>query len=70
MINKIIHFSVYNRGIVLLLTVALAISGIYAFQSLPIDAVPDITNNQVQVNTVIEGLAPEEIERKIGRAHV
>lgn len=65
MINKIIHFSVYNRGIVLLLTVALAISGVFAFQSLPIDAVPDITNNQVQVNTVIEGLAPEEIERTI-----
>lgn len=65
MINKIIHFSVYNRGIVLLATVALAISGALAFQTLPIDAVPDITNNQVQVNTVIEGLAPEEIERTI-----
>jgi cobalt-zinc-cadmium resistance protein CzcA len=65
MINKIIHFSVYNRGIVLLLTVAMAIAGVFAFQSLPIDAVPDITNNQVQVNTIIEGLAPEEIERTI-----
>lgn len=65
MINKIIHFSVYNRGIILLLTLAMAISGIFAFQNLPIDAVPDITNNQVQVNTTIEGLAPEEIERTI-----
>ena len=65
MINKIIYFSVYNRGIVLLLTLALAIAGGFAFQSLPIDAVPDITNNQVQINTVIEGLAPEEIERTI-----
>lgn len=65
MINKIIHFSVYNRGIVLLLTAAMAIAGIFAFQTLPIDAVPDITNNQVQINTVIEGLAPEEIERTI-----
>lgn len=65
MINKIIHFSVYNRGIVLLLTVAMAIAGAISFQTLPIDAVPDITNNQVQVNTVIEGLAPEEIERTI-----
>lgn len=65
MINKIIHFSVYNRGIVLLLTVAMAIAGVISFQTLPIDAVPDITNNQVQVNTVIEGLAPEEIERTI-----
>jgi cobalt-zinc-cadmium resistance protein CzcA len=65
MINKIIYFSVYNRGIVLLLTLALAIAGGFAFQSLPIDAVPDITNNQVQINTVIDGLAPEEIERTI-----
>lgn len=65
MINRIIHFSVYNRGIVLLLTAAMAIAGFISFQSLPIDAVPDITNNQVQVNTVIEGLAPEEIERTI-----
>lgn len=65
MINRIIYFSVYNRGIVLLLTLALVIAGAYAFQSLPIDAVPDITNNQVQINTVIEGLAPEEIERTI-----
>jgi len=65
MINKIIYFSVYNRFTVLLLTLLIAIAGTLAFQSLPIDAVPDITNNQVQVNTVIEGLAPEEIERTI-----
>lgn len=65
MINKIIHFSVYNRGMVLLLTLMLAIAGVVSFQSLPIDAVPDITNNQVQINTVVEGLAPEEIERTI-----
>lgn len=65
MINRIIHFSVYNRGIVLLLTALMAVAGVYAFQTLPIDAVPDITNNQVQINTVIEGLAPEEIERTI-----
>ncbi len=65
MINKIIHFSVYQRGIVLLLTVLLVVAGINAFQSLPIDAVPDITNNQVQINTTVEGFAPEEIERTI-----
>lgn len=65
MINKIIHFSVYNRVLVLIFTVMLAVAGIYAFQHLPIDAVPDITNNQVQINTTIEGLAPEEIERSI-----
>ncbi len=65
MINKIIHFSVYNRTLVLVFTLILAISGAFAFQYLPIDAVPDITNNQVQINTQIEGLAPEEIERAI-----
>lgn len=65
MLNKIIHFSVFNRYIVLLITAIIAISGFYAFQHLPIDAVPDITNNQVQVNTTVEGLAPEEIERTI-----
>ncbi len=65
MINKIIHFSVYNRALVFLFTALLSLAGFYAFQSLPIDAVPDITNNQVQVNTTIDGLAPEEIERSI-----
>ena len=65
MLNKIIHFSVYNRFTVLTITLLIAIAGIFAFQKLPIDAVPDITNNQVQVNTVVSGLAPEEIERTI-----
>ncbi len=65
MINELIRFSVYNRMLVLLFTALLAIAGIFTFQALPIDAVPDITNNQVQVNTTIEGLAPEEIERTI-----
>lgn len=63
MLNKIIKFSIYNRGVVLFLTLLMIVAGIYSFQSLPIDAVPDITNNQVQINTVINGLAPEEIER-------
>lgn len=65
MINRIIHFSVYNRYIVLGITLAIAIMGAVAFQHLPIDAVPDITNNQVQINTAVEGLAPEEIERSV-----
>jgi cobalt-zinc-cadmium resistance protein CzcA len=65
MINRIIHFSVYHRYIVLGLTLTIALMGFAAFQSLPIDAVPDITNNQVQINTTVEGLAPEEIERTV-----
>ena len=65
MLNKIIHFSIYNRGVVLFLTLLMVVAGVYSFQHLPIDAVPDITNNQVQINTIIEGLAPEEIERTV-----
>lgn len=65
MLNNIIRFSVYNRGLILFLTVMLVVAGVYSFQNLPIDAVPDITNNQVQINTVIDGLAPEEIERTV-----
>ncbi len=65
MINKIIAFSVNHRYAVLFLTLMIAIAGVVTFNHLPIDAVPDITNNQVQVNTTIEGLAPEEIERTI-----
>ncbi len=64
-IGKIIHFSVYQRGAVLLLTGLVALIGVVAFQSLPIDAVPDITNVQVQINTAVDGLAPEEIERNV-----
>lgn len=65
MINKIIHFSVFHRGLVLFLTALMLAAGVYSFQHLPIDAVPDITNNQVQINTTVDGLAPEEIERTV-----
>ncbi|MDZ4083973.1 MAG: CusA/CzcA family heavy metal efflux RND transporter, partial [Bdellovibrionales bacterium] len=65
MLNNIIRFSVYNRLLILFLTAVLVVAGVYSFQNLPIDAVPDITNNQVQINTTIDGLAPEEIERTV-----
>lgn len=65
MINKIIRFSVDQAYTVLFLTALMVVGGIFAFQNLPIDAVPDITNNQVQVNSSVEGLSPEEIERQI-----
>lgn len=66
MLNKIIHFSVFHRGVILFFTLVVAVAGFFlGFQKLPIDAVPDITNNQVQVNTTVAGLAPEEIERSI-----
>lgn len=65
MINKIISFCVEKYGVVLFLTLLVVMAGVWSFQNLPIDAVPDITNNQVQVNTTVAGLAPEEIERLV-----
>jgi cobalt-zinc-cadmium resistance protein CzcA len=64
-INRVIRFSVDHRGVVLILTVLAGGVGWWGFQSLPIDAVPDITNVQVQVNSSVAGLAPEEIERYV-----
>ncbi len=65
MLEKIIRFSVQNKLIIGLFTLALMGWGIYAASKLPIDAVPDITNNQVQVITVSPSLAAPEIERLI-----
>lgn len=65
MIHQIIRFSVYHRWLVLLLTILVLGGGWWSFQHLPIDAVPDITNIQVQINTPVQGLDPEEVERTI-----
>lgn len=65
MLNKIIEFSVHKRWLVIAFALALVLAGAWSFQNLAIDAVPDITNNQVQINTTVPGLAPEEIERLI-----
>jgi cobalt-zinc-cadmium resistance protein CzcA len=64
-VHQIVYFSVYHRWITVLMCLSAAAAGIYAFQHLPIDAVPDITNVQVQINSPVEGFAPEEIERTI-----
>lgn len=50
---------------VLLVTMGIAIAGWITFENLPIDAVPDVTNNQVQINTAVDGLSPEETERNV-----
>ena len=65
MFEKIAEFSVKNRAFVILLWVIVAAAGLYSFAVLPIDAVPDITPVQVQVNTVSPGLGPAEIEQLI-----
>lgn len=65
MIKKIIHFCVFNPAIVIFLVLLSCGIGILSFFKLPIDAVPDITNTQVQIITRVDGLVPEEIERKV-----
>lgn len=65
MFKKIIHISVEQKFIVFLLVIAIAVGGFYSLKQLPIDAVPDITNNQVQVVTTSPTLAPQEVEQLI-----
>lgn len=65
MLTKIIEFSVVNRGLVLILTLLMAAAGIVSSLKLPIDAVPDLTNVQVQVVTEAGSLSPLEVERYI-----
>ena len=65
MLNKIIEFSVRQKLIIGLLVIGLIGYGSYEFTRLPIDAVPDITNNQVQVITSVPSLGAADIERLI-----
>jgi cobalt-zinc-cadmium resistance protein CzcA len=65
MLNKIIDFSIRNKLIVGLFTIGLIIFGIFEVFKLPIDAVPDITNNQVMIITVSPGLGAPDVERFI-----
>jgi cobalt-zinc-cadmium resistance protein CzcA len=62
MINKIISFSVKNKFIIGLFIVALIGWGAYSLSRLPVDAIPDITNNQVQVISLAPSLAVQEVE--------
>jgi heavy metal efflux system protein len=65
MLDRILSFSIQHRYLVLLGTMFLASLGVYSLRVLPIDAVPDITPNQVQINTEIPGLSPIEIEKQV-----
>lgn len=65
MLNKIIEFSVKNKLIIALFTIGLILFGIYETTKLPIDAQPDITNNQVQVITVASSYGAADIERLV-----
>ena len=62
MLEAIIEFSLRRRGLVLLVVTVLTGFGLWSATRLPVDALPDITNPQVQINTEVPALAPEEIE--------
>ncbi len=65
MLHRLLELVLRHRPLVLLATLALAIAGVWAALRLPIDAVPDITNPQVQINTAVPALAPEEVEKLV-----
>ena len=65
MFERLIRFAIAQRWLVMLAVAAMAAFGIYSYQQLPIDAVPDITNVQVQINTAAAGYSPLETEQRI-----
>ncbi len=65
MIDALIQFSLTRRWLIMFLVAAVAALGIWNYQNLPIDAVPDITNVQVQINTEAPGYSPLEVEQRI-----
>jgi heavy metal efflux system protein len=65
MFEKLILFSIKQRWMVLLVTLSMGVLGVFSYQRLPIDAVPDITNVQVQINTAAPGYSPLEAEQRI-----
>ena len=65
MIDALLRFSIARRWIVLFLVLTVAAVGVWSYQKLPVDAVPDITNVQVQINTQAPGYSPLEVEQRI-----
>lgn len=65
MIEKILGFSLRHRFLIVLMVTAVAAFGVYSLKNLPIDAIPDITNNQVAINTTAAALSPVEIEKQV-----
>src|SRR6478609_8761045 len=65
MIDRLLEFSIRHRWFVLLTALAVGVLGVYNYDRLPIDAVPDITNVQVQINTSAPGYSPLEAEQRL-----
>ena len=65
MFERMLQAVIRHRGLVMLAVLAMAVLGLHSYQKLPIDAVPDITNVQVQINTAAPGYSPMEVEQRI-----
>ncbi|MDC0535804.1 CusA/CzcA family heavy metal efflux RND transporter [Francisellaceae bacterium] len=65
MIHKILSLSIHKRWLMMLIVLAIIGFGLWSYQKLPIDAIPDITNVQVQINTSAPGYSPLEVEQLI-----
>lgn len=65
MLDKILRFAIHRSALVMALVLALAALGVWNFTKLPIDAVPDITNVQVMINTEARGFTPLEVEQRV-----
>ena len=65
MLERIISLSIRHRWVVLALVLVAVVIGVWSFQKLPIDATPDITNVQIQINTEAPGYSPLEAEQRI-----
>jgi Cu/Ag efflux pump CusA len=65
MIDKILEFAVRQRVLVLMGALALLLVGLWSANKLPMDAIPDITGVQVQLNTTVPALAPDEVENLV-----
>ena len=65
MIDRIIQLSLRNRPLLLVFGFMIMAGGYFSYKQLPVDAFPDVSPNLVQVFTITEGLAPEEIEQYI-----
>lgn len=65
MLDRILNFAIHHRWLVMIAVLGIAALGIFNFNKLPIDAVPDITNVQVQINTEAPAMSPLEVEKQI-----
>ncbi len=65
MIEKILHFSLSHRVLIVMLTLVASVYGMFSLSKLPIDAVPDITNNQVAINISFPALSPFEVDKQV-----